>query len=354
MKRFTKETYKKSGMSPGSLIHIGDKKIEQPLISFFDYDEANCMEKQDASMENISPVNASDLTAWINIDGIHDAGVIETIGKHFNIHALTLEDIMHTGQRPKVEEFEDYLYVVIKMLTFEEGQDKIHSEQVSFILGDNFLVSFQENHGDVFDAVRERIRKAKGRIRKKKADYLLYALMDAIVDNYFLILESLGDRIESLEEEMLGTSHQTTLVTLHNIKQELIFFRRQVWHVRDFLNVLEKGDKQFFQESTTLFLRDLHDHTVQVIDAIESYRDLLTGMQDLSLSHTSARMNEVMKILTIISTIFIPITFLAGVYGMNFKFMPEIDKPWAYPAFWFIVIVVILGMVFFFRRKKWL
>jgi magnesium transporter len=353
MKRFTTETYRKSGMSPGTLIHIGEKKIENTRISFFDYDENSCFEKQDASLEEAAPLKSSPKSSWINMNGIHDPEIIEAIGKHFNIHALTLEDIMHTGQRPKIEEFDDYLYVVIKMLTHEKGSEHIHSEQVSFVLGDHFLISFQENHGDVFEGVRERLRKGKGRLRKEKADYLLYTLMDAIVDNYFLILESIGDDIESLEKEMLGDHQSKTLMSLHNIKQELIFFRRQVWHVRDFLNILEKEGKQNVQESTALFLRDLHDHTIQVIDAIEAYRDLLTGMQDLFLSNISNRLNEVMKILTIISTIFIPITFLAGVYGMNFKYMPEIAKPWAYPAFWLVVILSVLGMMVFFKRKRW-
>ena len=354
MKQFIKETSKKSGMSPGTLVHIGEKKVDQTRISFFDYDSDVCSEKKPAVIEEVLPLKDSATTSWINVDGIHDGEIIQNIGEHFNIHALTLEDIMNTGQRPKVEEFDEYLYVVIKMLTFDDSAEHIHSEQVSFILGENFLISFQENHGDVFNAVRERIRKAKGRIRRKKADYLLYALMDAIVDNYFFILETVGDRVEVLEEEMLVTSSQDTLISLHGIKRELIFFRRQVWHVRDFLNILEKGEDTLFEENTKLFLRDLYDHTIQVIDIIESLRDILTGMQDLFLSNLSNKMNEVMKVLTIIATIFIPITFIAGVYGMNFKYIPELGFHWGYPAFWLVVFGVVGVMVIYFRRKKWI
>ena len=354
MKPFIKETSKKSGMSPGTLVHIGEKKVDQTRISFFDYDSDVCSEKMPAAIEEVLPLKDAATTSWINIDGVHDSDIIQNIGEHFNIHALTLEDIMNTSQRPKVEEFDDYLYVVIKMLTYDESSEHIHSEQVSFVLCENYLISFQENYGDVFNSVRERIRKAKGRIRRKRADYLLYALMDAIVDNYFLILETIGDRVEDLEEEMLISSSEDALISLHNIKRELIFFRRQAWHVRDFLSILERGEDPVFEENTRLFLRDLYDHTIQVIDIIEALRDVLTGMQDLFLSNLSNKMNEVMKVLTIIATIFIPITFIAGVYGMNFKYIPELGFHWAYPAFWLVVIGIVAVMVMYFRRKKWL
>ena len=347
-------TAKKSGMSPGTLIHTGEKKVEQTRISFFDYDPIALSENPSAGMEDVIPLKESSTTSWINVSGVHDEKVIDFIGTHFGIHSLTLEDIMNTSQRPKVEEFDEYVYVVIKMLDFEGSSEHIHSEQVSFVLGKNFLISFQENHGDVFNSVRERIRKAKGRIRSKKADYLLYALMDAIVDNYYLILETIGDRIEMLEEEVLTKFSQDALTSLHTLKRELIYFRRQAWHVRDFLNILEKGETSFFESGTALFLRDLYDHTIQVIDAVESLRDILTGVEDLFVSGLSNRMNEVMKMLTIIATIFIPITFIAGVYGMNFKYMPELSKRWGYPMFWIIVIVSVAGMLGYFRKKKWL
>ena len=354
MQRFIKAASKKSGMSPGTLVHIGDKKLDEIQMSYFDFDPEACEEKPVASIEEVTPLKSRSTISWINVNGVHDSEVIQQIGEHFNIHPLTLEDVMNTGQRPKVEEFDDYLYVVLKMLTYDNEQDQIHAEQVSLILGENYLLSFQENHGDVFNSVRERIRKAKGRIRKKKADYLLYALMDAVVDNYFIILEDVGETILNMEDDFLTGSSQEDLVSIHNMKRELIFFRKQSWHIRDFLYVLEKGESTFFEEGTILFIRDLYDHTIQVIDTIETFRDVLTGLQDLYLSSLSNKMNEVMKVLTIIATIFIPITFIAGVYGMNFDFIPELKIRWAYPAFWVAVCCVVAAMLIYFKKKKWL
>ena len=354
MKGIIKETAKKTGASPGTLVHVGEQKLDQARISFFDYDPDRYTEEEAVALDAVLPMKSRATTSWINIDGVHDSTVIDQVGGHFGIHPLTLEDIMNTSQRPKVEAFDDYLYVVMRMLTYDADREMLQGEQVSFVLGTGFVLSFQENQGDVFFPVRERIRRAKGRIRKKKADYLLYALMDAIVDNYFTVLESMGDRVEDIEEEMLEEASQQEMASLHNIKRELVFFRRQVWHVRDFLNILEKEEDGFFEEGTRLFLRDLYDHSIQVIDIIESLREMLNSIQDLFLSQLSNKMNEVMKMLTLIATIFIPITFIAGVYGMNFEFMPELGLKWAYPVFWGVVAVMVTGMVLFFRRKKWL
>ena len=285
---------------------------------------------------------------------MHEIDIIERIGQHFGIHALTLEDIVHTNQRPKMEEFDQYTYVVLKMLFINENINEIHAEQLSFILGENFLITFQEMEGDIFDGVRERIRKGKGRIRKNGADYLLYALMDAVIDGYFLVLDHIGEQTENIEEIMLADSSHDTLVMIHNLKRELIYFRRQVWPIREFLNSMINGGSELISESIHLFLRDLYDHTIQVIDTVESFRDVLTGLQDVYLSNLSNKMNEVMKVLTIIATIFIPVTFLAGVYGMNFKYMPELALKWSYPLFWVIVIVIVFLMLVWFKRKRWL
>ncbi|MEE4605904.1 MAG: magnesium/cobalt transporter CorA, partial [Desulfobacteraceae bacterium] len=254
----------------------------------------------------------------------------------------------------KVEDFDDYDYIVLKMLTYDEDQTHITAEQVSFILGPHYLISFQETEGDVFNFVRERIRKAKGRIRKSGCDYLVYALIDAIVDHYFLVLEKLGEKIELLEEDLLGDTQTENLQSIHHLKREMIFFRKQVWPIREILSTLMKEEGSLIQETTQIFIRDLYDHTIQVMDTIESFRDVLSGLQDLYLSTLSNRMNEVMKVLTIMATIFIPLTFIAGIYGMNFEYMPELKWPWAYPVLWILLIAIFVFMIFWFKRKKWL
>ena len=354
MPRLTKKSSKKAGLSPGSLVHIGDKKIETIRISLMNYDPANLLEKQLPAIEASFPYRDTPPVTWINVDGLHEIDVIEKIGVHFGIHPLVLEDILNTGQRTKAEEFENYIYIVLKMLVFDETVDHVTAEQVSLILGALSLISFQEKEGDVFDFVRERIRKARGRIRKSGCEYLAYALMDAVVDHYFVILEKLGDKIELLEDQLLEAPTPRILEDIHRLKREMIFFRKQVWPLREVINSLIKDPSELIQETTHIFLRDVYDHTIQVIDTIESFRDLLSGLSDLYLSTVSNRMNEVMKVLTIIATIFIPLTFIVGIYGMNFEFMPELKWPWAYPALWLVLIVISYTMLSWFRRKKWL
>ena len=354
MPRLIKKSSKKAGLSPGSLVHIGDKKIETIRMSLMNYDPANLLEKQLPAIEASFPYRDTPPVTWINVDGLHEIDVIEKIGVHFGIHPLVLEDILNTGQRTKAEEFENYIYIVLKMLYFDETVDHITAEQVSLILGPHFLISFQEKEGDVFDFVRERIRKARGRIRKSGCDYLAYALMDAAVDHYFVILENLGEKIELLEEQLLEEPTPRILEDIHHLKREMLFFRKQVWPLREVLNSLIKDPSELIQETTHIFLRDVYDHTIQVIDTIESFRDLLSGLSDLYLSTVSNRMNEVMKFLTIIATIFIPLTFVAGIYGMNFEFMPELKWPWAYPALWLLLLMISASMLFWLKRKNWL
>jgi magnesium transporter len=345
---------KKLGLSPGTLIHVGDKKIENVKISLMNYDQGQLLEKELKNIEDSFPYKDTPPVTWINVDGLHDVEIIEAIGRHFGIHPLTLEDIVNTGHRPKAEDFEDYEYIVLKMLTYDEDQNHITAEQVSFILGPHYLISFQETEGDVFNFVRERIRKAKGRIRKSGCDYLAYALIDAIVDHYFLVLEKMGEKIELLEEDLLGDTQTKTLQSIHHLKREMIFFRKQVWPIREILSYLMKEEASLIQETTQIFIRDLYDHTIQVMDTIESFRDVLSGLQDLYLSTVSNRMNEVMKVLTIMATIFIPLTFIAGIYGMNFEYMPELKLHWAYPVLWILLITIFVFMIFWFKRKKWL
>jgi magnesium transporter len=354
MSRLIKKSSKKAGLSPGSLVHIGDKKIDQTRLTLMNYDPEQLQEKALPTVEASFAYKDTPPVTWINVDGLHEVEVIEKIGLHFGIHPLVLEDIVNTAQRPKAEEFEDYIYVVLKMLDIDPALGHIATEQVSLILGPHFLISFQEREGDVFNYVRERIRKARGRIRKSGCDYLAYALMDTVVDHYFVILEKLGEKIEQLEEELLENPTPRMLEDIHHLKREIIVFRRQVWPLREVLNSLIKGQAALIQETTHIFLRDVYDHTIQVIDTIESFRDVLSGLSDLYLSTVSNRMNEVMKVLTIIATIFIPLTFIAGIYGMNFEYMPELKWRWSYPLLWAVLIAIFISMVIWFKRKKWL
>jgi len=352
--KFMKKTSQKAGMSPGSLMHIGEEKIEKARITLIDYDQERLEEKELKSIEEAFRYKETPPVSWINIDGLHELGVIEKIGTHFGIHPLILEDIVNTGQRPKVDDFEEYIYIVFKMLIFDETTFHISSEQVSLILGPHFLISFQETEGDVFNFVRERIRKGRIHMRKSGPDYLAYALVDAVVDHYFLILEKIDEKIEQFEDRVYSDPTPEILLAIHDLKREIIYFRKQVWPMREVLNTWQKTESPLVQQANKVFIRDVYDHTIQVIDTIESFRDIIAGMMDLYLSAVSNRMNEVMKVLTIMATIFIPLTFIAGIYGMNFKFMPELEWKWSYPVLLAVLMVIFGGMLFYFRRKKWL
>jgi magnesium transporter len=322
MPKFVKKSSRKLGLPPGTLIHIGEKKIDKTRITMLAYDSDRLLETEVSSIEDVFALAAKPAITWLNIDGIHEVAIIEKVGKYFDIHPLTLEDIVHTGQRPKFEEYDDYLYTVFQMLHYDKQQNEVKSEQVSLIVGQNYLISFQEREGDVLNPVRERIRKANGRIRKLGCDYLAYALIDAVVDHYFVILEAFGQKIEVLEDEVVSDPSSKTVQILHDIKREMTYLRKQIWPMREVINGFSRTESPLIHESTEVFFRDIHDHTIQLIDTIESFRDILTGMLDLYLSIISNRMNEVMKVLTIIATMFIPLTFVAGIYGMNFRYMP--------------------------------
>jgi magnesium transporter len=354
MPRFIKRQLKKAGTSPGSLVHIGEQKVDETRITLIDYDDESLQERVLGGIEEAFPLKDLPTVTWINIDGLHEIDIIEKIGQHFNIHPLVLEDILNTGQRPKTEEFENLIFVVLKMLHYNKNSKNMGSEQFSLVLGSNFLLTFQEIQGDVFKTVRERIRKPKTRIRKSGCDYLAYALIDAIVDYYFVILEAIGDRIEDLEIQLLDNPTHDTLESIHEMKREMIYLRKQIWPIREIINSLVKSESSLIQEYMHIFFRDVYDHTVQIIDTIESYRDILAGMLDIYLSTLSNKMNEVMKVLTIIATIFIPITFIAGIYGMNFKFMPELEWRWGYAMVWGVIVVAAGIMIGFFKKKKWL
>ena len=353
-KRITKKRSSKAGLPPGTLIYLGEKKTESVRITYIDYDDQSFQEKQVLNIEECLKFKETPTVSWINIDGIHDVELIEKLGKGFELHPLILEDILSTGQRPKFEDYEQHIFIVLKMLSFGEESQSVTAEQVSLILGPNYVISFQERIGDVFEQIRERIRKAKGRIRKMGPDYLAYALLDAIVDNYFVILERFGEKIESMEEEVISNPTERTVQQIHSLKREMIFMRKSIWPLREVIGGLQKSESSLINETTGIYLRDVYDHTIQIIDTIESFRDIVSGMLDIYLSSLSNKMNAVMKVLTIIATLFIPLTFVAGIYGMNFKYMPELEWRWSYPIVWLIMIAVAVVMLCYFKRKKWL
>jgi len=344
----------KAGLPPGTLVHIGTKKSGRSLIRILDYDEQGVREKSQALLDECIPFRDTETITWIDIDGLQEIGLLESLGKSYGLHPLILEDILNTDQRPKLDDMENYIYVVLKMLDYDASSLEIVSEQVSIILGKNFVISLQEGReGDSLEPLRERIRGGKGRIRKMGSDYLAYSILDNIIDRYFLILEKLGEKIEVLEENLVSDPRPETLRQIHQLKREMIFLRKSVWPLREVIYGLEKSESGLIQQSTRIFLRDVYDHTIQIIDSIETYRDMLSGMLDIYLSSVSNRMNQIMKVLTIFSTIFMPLTFLAGVYGMNFKYMPEIGWRWGYPLVLLVMLGVAAAMLKYFRKKKW-
>ena len=342
-------------MPPGTLVHIGDQKLDKPRISLIQYSENFFSEKPFESLEQcMEAVKEHSGNSWVNIDGVHDVAFIEKSGELFGIHPLVLEDIVNTEQRPKMEEHENFLFFSLKMLSLSGKEKNIGVEQVSMLLGKGLIITFQESPGDVFEALRERIRQGKGRIRKQKADYLAYALIDAIVDNYFAILERVGEELEELEELVLKSSDKETVSRIHAIKRQMLLIRRAAWPMRELVNNFEKSESVWLEKSTRIFLRDVYDHTIQIIDSVEVSREIIAGLLDMHLSSLSNKTNEVMKVLTIMATIFIPLTFIAGVYGMNFEYMPELAWKWGYPGIMIFMFVAAMGMLWFFRRKKWL
>lgn len=354
MSKYVKKVSKTAGLVPGTLVHVGEKKTGRIRISVIDYDGKRFQEKEIKKIEDCFPYKDTPTVTWINIDGIHDVETIEKIGSYFELHPLVLEDIVNAAQRPKLEDFETYIFAVLKMLYYDSKKELIVVEQVSFVLGKNFVISFQEQEGDVFDHVRNRIRNNKGRIRKMGPDYLLYSLMDSIVDNYYAILETFGEDIEGEEQTLATNPTQQTLKKIYRLKRDAIFLRKAVWPLREIISSLQRRESLLVKESTSIYFRDVYDHTIQVVDTIEALRDMVSGMLDIYLSSLSNKMNEVMKVLTIFATIFIPLTFIAGVYGMNFKYMPELEWHWAYFTVLGVMAAVAVALLIYFKRKKWM
>ncbi len=343
------------GTPPGTVVHTGVRRVAEPRLQLLRYRDES-FEEGTAEVLDPLPVlpGAEEGVLWLNVDGLHDVALLERIGERMGFHPLAMEDVASVGQRPKLEEYDDHLFIVLHMLRIDGETHRIAVEQVSLLVGPGYLISFQEAPGDVFESVRERIRSGKGKVRRRGSDYLAYALIDAVVDSYFHILEQLGERTEELESEVMEVPTRDTMRRVHELKRELLILRRSVWPLRELMGAFLRTDGRLVDEATRLYLRDVHDHSYQLIDTAEVLRDITSGMRDLYLSNVSHRTNEVMKVLTIMASIFIPLTFVAGVYGMNFEYMPELAVPWAYPAILLLMLTAALGMLWLFRRKGWL
>jgi len=317
------------------------------------YNDDDFRIKEAMSVEECFSLIDTSMVTWINVDDISDAKTIEAIGSHFNLHPLLLEDVMNADQRPKMDDYDNHLFLVLKVLFMDPIPGRIESDQVSFVLGDKYLISFQERHSDLFNSILDRLRMGKSRVRRSRADYLLYSLIDVIVDNYFVILEVIGDNVEDVEVKLVSGPTAETLGAIQRMKKDLIYLRKSIWPLREVLSSLERGESELISDALRVYFRDIYDHSIHAIDTIETLRDMLSGMLDIYLSSVSNRLNQVMKVLTIISTIFIPLTFIAGVYGMNFKNIPEIGWTYGYPFAILLMILVTLAMLYYFKKKKW-
>ena len=352
-RQLVRKRSQKAGLPPGTLVHIGDKTGETIRLHVLTYDESRCEERDVASPADIGPLSEPAVT-WIDIGGVHKLDVIEALGKQFRLHPLLLEDIVNTDQRPKLDDFPEHTFVVLKMLYPGDRPEEIRVEQVSLVLGTNYLLSFQENGDDVFKVIRERVRTGKGRVRQLGADYLLYSLVDAVVDHYFIALEVIGEKVEALQNRLITDPKPETLQEIHGLKRELLFLRRAVWPMREAMGALERTESPLMKPGTKVFVRDVYDHVIQIIDTIETLREMVTGMLDIYLSSVSIRLNNVMKVLTVITTIFMPLTFIVGIYGMNFEHMPELHWMWGYPLILGLMTMIAGSMLLFFKKRKWL
>jgi magnesium transporter len=353
MTQNTKKRSQKAGLPPGTLVHIGERLAEKSKIIAINYGEEEFSKVEVKTPDECASLKGKTNVCWINVTGIHEGETIEKIGQLFNLHPLLLEDIMNTDQRPKMESYDDYLFVVLKILFYDEKDKSAITEQISIVLGPDYALSFQERESNIFNPLLEHLKNGKGRIRMMGADYLIYSLIDMIIDNYFIILEKLGERVDDLEVQLITSPQTETLKSIQKLKREMIFLRRSVWPLREVINSMERGESPLIQSTTYVYLRDIYDHTIQAIDTIETYRDMLSGMLDIYLSSVSYRLNEVMKVLTIVATIFIPLTFIVGLYGMNFEYMPELKSPWGYPSVLLLMLIISLSMLYYFKRKKW-
>ena len=354
MARFLKKKTASLGQAPGELVFIGEQKVEETTIRVIDYDQEQLSEQDLLDIKACLPYKEAATVTWINISGLHDTDLIKEIGNGFGLHPLVLEDIVNTGQRPKMEEYDEYLFFVLKMIRYDPAEQKLKNEQLSMVLGETFLLTFQERSGDIFEPVRERIRKRKGRIRKVGIDYLAYALLDTIIDNYIFIIERLGELIEEIEDEILENPTQKVLSSINGYKTEISYLRKTIRPAKEFILQLSRLDSDLIREQTQPFLKDLLDLATQAVEIVDTYRDMLSDHLDIYNTGVSNRLNEIMKVLTIFSAIFIPLTFIAGIYGTNFEYLPELHFRYAYFVFWGVLLAVALIMIKFFKRRNWL
>lgn len=345
---------RKIGLSPGTLVHLGRRLADRVSIEVYHCAPGRPAEHRmvETADELAAYRDAPGLT-WVDVNGIHDVELIARLGERFNLHPLLLEDVVSAHQRPKFEVHGEHLYLVFKMLLRSEEGDEIEMEQLSVVIGDGFVLTFQERERDTFDPVRRRLTDPASRLRQHGADFLAYALVDTVVDNYFAVLEWLGDRIEELEDRLVESPEPATLREVYDVKRTLVQLRHAVWPLRDALAAMGRGDTPLVQPATQPYLRDVQDHTLRVIDTIETYRDMAATLIEMYLSGTSHRLNQVMRVLTVVATLFIPLTFIVGVYGMNFRHMPELEWYWGYPVIMALMAVLLGGMAVFFKVKRW-
>tara|TARA_R110002012_G_scaffold242788_1_gene417232 strand:- start:58090 stop:59157 length:1068 start_codon:yes stop_codon:yes gene_type:complete len=353
-KKRTSKYKKHVGKSPGALVYTGEKNTQKLFIESFDYNTEFINELELQDINEVFNFKSTDSITWININGLNHIDEIEKIGAHYNLHPLVLEDIVNTSQRPKIDEYEDYIFVSLKMLYYDVDEN-ITIEQVSFVLGENYVLTFQESEGDVFDTVRERLRSGKGRIRTLGSDYLLYALVDAVVDHYYIVSETMGNKVEDLEDLLFsGNLKEDLSQQVLSLKKELLKVRRAIFPLREIISRIQKSDSELILKKNLQFYNDVYDHIIQLSDSIDIFREMIWSLMDMYMTTISNKMNEVMKVLTIIATIFIPLTFIAGIYGMNFDHIPELHYKYSYHILWGIMILIFIGMLYYFKRKKWL
>jgi magnesium transporter len=347
-------TSDKIGMPPGSLVHVGNVIEPETTISLIDYSKASIEEQQIHAAEELTPYKATETVTWVNIEGLVDTRLIESVGTLFNIHPLVLEDILNTHQRPKFEDHGDYLFIVLKHLSFEKTQSSLKQEQISILVLQNFVITFRETRDSLFRNLKLRLQNGKGRIRRLGPDYLTYAILDTIVDQNFVLLDNLDETIDAIEEELLTKPAEDTLGHIQRVRRDLVYIRKTAVATRDLFKSIVSGETTLIGEKMYIYYKDVYDHALRITEAIESHRDILAGMHDLYISSISNKMNEIMKILTVFASIFIPLTFIAGIYGMNFEYMPELQWKWAYPTLWVLFVTIPLVLLTYFRRKKWL
>lgn len=349
-----KKRRKNRGLPPGSVVFTGHKKVEKVLIEYLQYDADKLSESSLDNQKNIvfnqSPEEQVD---WYDIRGLHDTNLLETIGKMFEIHSLVLEDIADTNQRPKFEEYDGGIFIIIRSLDFDKMNLEVKAEQIALYFRRGLLFSFQETESDIFAAIRNRLQVGHGRIRRKGADYLAYSILDAITDNYFQVLDKVEEAVEEIEESILNNPDTKVKARIHNLKKELLIIRKSISPLREAISRFTKSEHELIDEGTMLYVRDLYDHTIQIMDMTENYRDILNGLQDLYISEISFKMNQVMQVLTVVTTIFVPLSFLTGLYGMNFEHIPELQYQNGYFVLWAVMLLIAAGLLYYFKRRNW-